>query len=219
MIAALGRPGATPLHRLAAGWKLGGLAAIATALFFVADPRLLGLAAALALLAARSTGATTRELVHDLKGAFVVLAAVALVDWAFVDAATGVEVFLRLAALALAAHAVTVTTSITELTEVLERLFAPLDRLGLVDGARLALTITLAIRFVPVIAEEAAEIREAQAARGLDASPIALVVPLMVRVLRRSEDLADAIDARGFPPDRPGRLAPPVPEKTPHDHP
>ena len=202
MIAALARPGTSPLHRAAAAPKLSALAAIASGLFFVDDVRLLAIAFGLGLAAARSTGIGFAVIGRDLVGPALVLAVLGLVDWLLVDGTTALAVVLRLGAVALFAHAVTVTTSTSELTEVLERLFAPLERLGLVDAGRAALTVTLAIRFVPLVVEEAREIREAQAARGLEGSIIALAVPLLVRVLVRAQDLADAIDARGFPPDR-----------------
>lgn len=213
MIGALARPGTSTLHRIAAAPKLAGLAVFATALFFVEAHGPLAAAAGLALAAARSTGARSSEIARDLRGAALVLAVLGAVDWWFVDAATAVTVVLRLAAIALAAHAVTMTTSTAELTEVLERLFGPAERLGLVDAARAALTVTLAVRFVPLIVEEARAIREAQAARGLDGSVLAAAVPLMVRIIVRSEALADAIDARGFPPERdiPPRTAAAVP--------
>ena len=202
MIAGLARPGASPLHRAAAAPKLVALAVAATLLFFVDDPRLLAVAFAAGLALARSTGARFAEIGRDLKGPALVLGVLGLADWWLIDAATALAVVLRLGAIALFAHAVTVTTTTSELTEVLERLFAPAERLGLVDAARAALTVTLALRFVPLITQEAREIREAQAARGLEGSVVALAVPLLVRILVRAEELADAIDARGFPPDR-----------------
>jgi len=195
--------GTTPLHRLAPGVKLGGLAVLATALFLVDDPRLLGTAALLALAVARSTGRSLSRLAGDLAGAMVVIAAVGVVDWVFVDRATALTVVPRLLALALLAHAVTLTTTTSELADTLETAFRPLERIGLLDAGRAALTLTLAVRFVPLIAEEAREIRDAQAARGLSASMVALAVPLVVRVLVRAEEVAEAIDARGFPPASP----------------
>lgn len=200
MIAALARPGASALHRTPAGRKLAGLAILATVLFFVDEPRLLAVAFGLGLAAARSTGTRFADIGRDLAAPALVLAVLGLADWLMVDGRTAAVVVLRLGAIALFAHAVTVTTTTAELAEVLERLFVPAERLGLLDAARAALTVTLAVRFVPLIVEEAREIREAQAARGLDGSVLALAVPLMVRVLVRSQDLADAIDARGFPP-------------------
>jgi biotin transport system permease protein len=172
----------------------------ALVLFLVDDAGFLSVAAGSALGVARSTGRDFRALGRDLTGALVVIAAVGLVDWLFVDAATAAIVVPRLLALAFLAHAVTLTTSTSELAETLEVGFRPLQRVGLLDAGRAALTLTLAIRFVPLIVEEALEIREAQAARGLSASPVALAVPLVVRVLVRAEEVAQAIDARGFPP-------------------
>ncbi len=201
MIAGLAQPGASPLHRAPAAPKLAALATTATVLFFVEDPRLLALAFAVGLALARSTGARLREIARDLRGPAVVLAVLGVADWILIDRATALAVVLRLGAIALLAHAVTLTTTSAELTDVLERCFGPAERLGLLDARRASLTVTLAIRFVPLIVEEAREIREAQAARGLEGSVVALAVPLMVRVLVRSQDLADAIDARGFPPE------------------
>lgn len=220
MIATLARPGTTALHRAAAAPKLAALAAIATGLFFVDAPAPLAIAFGLGLAAARSTGAGFVAIGRDLAGPAVVLAVLGLVDWLLIDRATALAVVLRLGAIALFAHAVTVTTSTSELTEVLERLFAPLERIGLLDTGRAALTVTLAIRFVPLVVEEAREIRDAQAARGLDRSIVALAVPLLVRVLLRAQDLADAIDARGFPPIAPVPDKPPEPtrDRPPHDH-
>lgn len=203
MIGGLARPGASVLHRARADVKLAALATLATVLFFIDEPRVLTAAFAVGLALARSTGARFAEIGRSLRGPALVLAVLGAVDWLFVDATTALTVVLRLGAIALLAHAVTITTSTADLTEVLERLFGPGERLGLVDASRAALTVTLAIRFVPLIVEEARDIREAQAARGHDRSVVALAVPLMVRVLVRSQDLADAIDARGFPPEPP----------------
>jgi biotin transport system permease protein len=87
----------------------------------------------------------------------------------------------------------------------IERALEPLDRRGLIDAARVSLAVSLVLRFVPAILDHYREIREAQAARGLQANPLALVVPLVVRTLKGADDVAAAIEARGFPPERPGR--------------
>ena len=57
--------------------------------------------------------------------------------------------------------------------------------------------IALGIRCVPVIAALAGEIRDAQQARGLTASPRAFAVPLIVRALRHADALGEALVARG----------------------
>ncbi|TBW34070.1 energy-coupling factor transporter transmembrane protein EcfT [Siculibacillus lacustris] len=227
MIGGIGADGASPLHRLPAGSKLAGLAVIATALFFVDVPAVLAIAAVIGGAAMLSTGRAPARLARDLALPGLAVVLVGLADVLLVDAATALVAVLRLAALLFFAQAVTLTTSTGELADTLERALVPFDRLGLLDAPRVALTLTLAIRFVPLIGAEIAAIREAQAVRGLAGHPVALAVPLIVRILVRAEEIADAIDARGFPPPRgPGILAdraapsPAVPsEDLPHDHP
>jgi biotin transport system permease protein len=66
-----------------------------------------------------------------------------------------------------------------------------------VNADRAALVLTLAIRAIPVIAALAAEIRDAQQARGNGLDIRAYGVPLIVRSLRYSDALGEALIARG----------------------
>ena len=72
----------------------------------------------------------------------------------------------------------------------------PLRFVG-VDPARVGLLLALGIRCVPVVVGLAHEVRDAQRARGLAASPRAFVVPLIVRSLRHADALGEALVARG----------------------
>ena len=72
----------------------------------------------------------------------------------------------------------------------------PLRRVG-VDPERVGLMLALGIRSVPVVVGLAEEVRDAQRARGLTASPRAFAVPLIVRSLRHADALGDALVARG----------------------
>lgn len=200
MIEELGASGSTPLHRMPAGAKFAGLAVIATALFFVVSVPVLLAALVGSTAVALSTGRGALRLVRDLAAPTVVIAAIGAVHLVAGDPHAAAEVMSRLLALALLAHAVVLTTTTAAAIEAFEVGLAPFERFGLLDAARTALTLTLALRFVPLIVEEAAAIREAQAARGLESHPIAVVVPLVVRTLVRAGEVADAIDARGFPP-------------------
>ena len=67
-----------------------------------------------------------------------------------------------------------------------------------VNPAKVSLALSLALRFIPVLAQITQEVREAQRVRGLENSVIALAIPLFVRPLRMSDDIADAIEARGY---------------------
>ncbi len=63
------------------------------------------------------------------------------------------------------------------------------------------------MRAVPVMIGLAGEVRDAQRARGAGASPAAYVVPLVVRALRHSDRLAEALVARGVDDEGPSRRA------------
>nr|WP_245198303.1 energy-coupling factor transporter transmembrane protein EcfT [Jiella mangrovi] len=109
--------------------------------------------------------------------------------------ADAVLVVIRFAALILAAGLVTLTTRTADLVSAIERALSPFARLGL-DAGRVSLAISLAIRFIPAVGQITAEVREAQSARGRRPSPLTLVVPVIVRLLKMADEIAEAIDAR-----------------------
>jgi energy-coupling factor transport system permease protein len=105
----------------------------------------------------------------------------------------------------------TFSTTITELTLGTERLLAPLQRRFNVPVHELALTMTIALRFVPTLAEELERIVKAQVSRGAQIgrrsrfafaqqmrTMIPLIVPLFLSALRRAEDLILAMEARCY---------------------
>jgi biotin transport system permease protein len=102
-----------------------------------------------------------------------------------------------LAALLLLAALVTLTTRTTDLVDAVVSACRPL-RVLRVDPERVGLVIALGIRCVPVVIGLAEEVRDAQRARGLAASPRAFAVPLIVRSLRHADALGEALVARGL---------------------
>lgn len=104
---------------------------------------------------------------------------------------------------------ITMTATTTELTHGVERLLAPFRRLGL-PSHELALILTISLRFVPTLAEEAERIMKAQASRGAPIGErswrvdrtlrtlLPLIVPLFLAAFRRAEDLVLAMEARGY---------------------
>ncbi|MGY1814800.1 CbiQ family ECF transporter T component [Blastococcus sp. SYSU D00820] len=190
-------PVASPVHRAPAGLKLALLAALAVALFAV--DRLAVVAGALVaillvgLLAARLPARAVWTQVRPVWPWLVVLLAFHLLvtDWR-----TGALVALRLLTLVAAAAVVTTTTRVTEIVAVVETLARPLSVFG-VRPARIGLVIAMTLRFIPLIAERASRIREAQAARGASGMRWGLLVPLLVQVLRLANTLGEALDARG----------------------
>ena len=80
--------------------------------------------------------------------------------------------------------------------EFVENLLLPLSFIPFIKPKTVSMTLSLTLRFIPEIFKLGMDIKEAQAARGLKSSPIALIVPLIVLTLKRADDISDAIDAR-----------------------
>lgn len=112
---------------------------------------------------------------------------------------------LRLILIILSTSVLTYTTSPMELTYGLEKLFGPLKKFGFPAG-ELAMMISISIRFIPTLFDEANKIKMAQMARGADfesgniinraKNMIPLLVPLFINSFKRSDDLATAMEAR-----------------------
>lgn len=118
-----------------------------------------------------------------------------------------VFISLRLGLLVLISSLLTLTTSPIDLTEGLERLLGPFGRLG-VPVHDIALMMSIALRFIPTLMEETDKIIKAQTARGADFTSgnlarraknmIPIAIPLFISAFRRAEDLALAMEARGY---------------------
>ena len=122
-------------------------------------------------------------------------------------AVVGATLVVRFGLAFFAALALTFTTTPLAITAALAKLFGPLGKLG-VPVADLAMTMSLALRFIPVMLREAETTRLAQQSRGLDFSTgplsrrflnmIPLLLPLFVAAFRRADELAWAMAARGY---------------------
>lgn len=118
-----------------------------------------------------------------------------------------VQMSVRLALLVAGTSMLTLTTAPLQLTDGLESLLRQLKAIRF-PVHEMAMMMSIALRFIPTLAEEADRIRKAQAARGADfdtgglfkraASLIPLLVPLFVGAFRRAEELATAMEARCY---------------------
>lgn len=114
---------------------------------------------------------------------------------------------LRLSYLIIGSSVMTLTTTPNQLTDGLEKLFRPFSRLGL-PVHEVAMMMSIALRFIPILLEETDKIMKAQMARGADfesrnllkkaKSMIPLLVPLFISAFRRANDLAMAMEARCY---------------------
>ncbi|MEX1307948.1 MAG: energy-coupling factor transporter transmembrane component T [Eubacteriales bacterium] len=117
------------------------------------------------------------------------------------------ELVARLVFLIMMTTLLTYTTSPIQLTDAIERLFKPLNKIGF-PVHELAMMMTIAIRFIPTLIEETDKIMKAQMARGAEfdsknlfkrtAGMVPLLVPLFVSAFRRADELAFAMEARCY---------------------
>jgi len=189
-------PGASVLHRAPAGAKLVALVLAGAASVFLDEVWQLVVALGVVTVGYGVAGIPLRTAVAQLRP-LVWVAGVAAVFHVLVNGWERAVVVLGvIALLVLLAALVTLTTRTTDLVDALVASCRPLRRVG-VDPERVGLLLALGIRCVPVVVGLAEQVREAQRARGLGASPRAFVVPLIVRSLRHADALGEALVARG----------------------
>ncbi|MFB5284600.1 energy-coupling factor transporter transmembrane component T family protein [Peribacillus sp. Hz7] len=119
----------------------------------------------------------------------------------------GIFISLRFTFLILVTSLLTLTTTPISITDGMEELLNPLKQWK-VPVHELALMMSIALRFIPTLMEETDKIMKAQIARGVDFSSgpiknrikaiVPLLVPLFVSAFKRAEELATAMEARGY---------------------
>ena len=192
-------PGESPVHRLPAGAKLTALVAGSGALFAVPGIPVHAGELLVVLALYHVARLPWREVFDPLRPALLFLVPIFLFHVFFTDWRLGLETVLRVLVLLLLAVLVTLTTKLSDMIEVLESVMRPLRHVG-VNPSKVGMMLSLVIRLIPLMMREAAEILEAQRARGLDRNAIALLVPLLIKALKMADDLSDAMDARGYDP-------------------
>lgn len=192
--------GESLIHRLAPGGKLLALLVLGTLIILVGKPLILAVMLALVLALYRLAGLSLRTAWQQLRPMLFLFAVLFAVKWAYGAPLEGAVVVARFAVLILCAALVSLTTRVSDMLDTIMWAVGPLAYIG-VSPTKVGLAFSLAIRFIPVIAEQFAEIREAQRARGLERSYRAIAVPLIVRTLKMATEIGDAIEARSFDPD------------------
>jgi len=119
----------------------------------------------------------------------------------------GAFVVWQFTSLVLCGAILTMTTPPSEMISGLEKMMHPLKSLG-IPTQDIAVMVSMAMRFVPTLLEEFDRIRLAQTARGADVgtgpllqrikAAASMTLPLMMSALCRAEDLAEAMEARGY---------------------
>src|SRR5918998_3331866 len=217
-------PVPSPLHELDPRAKILASAVLVVGLFLVNSVAgFLLFAAAVALLVAvsRVPPGTFLGLLRPV--AFIVALTVLfqiffsregslLLEWGFLEVHSGglrmgLFLALRIVLLVSAAGLLTATTAPVALADGIEDLLSPLKEVRF-PAHEVAMMMTIALRFIPTLGEEVEKITRAQAARGADFSGggplrrarsfVPVLVPLTVGAFRRADELADAMESRGY---------------------
>lgn len=114
---------------------------------------------------------------------------------------------IRLIYLIVGSSVMTLTTTPNNLTDGLEKALSPLNKIH-VPVHEISMMMSIALRFIPILLEETDKIMKAQQARGADfesgglvqkaKNMVPLLVPLFISAFRRANDLAMAMEARGY---------------------
>ena len=135
-----------------------------------------------------------------------------LLDWGFLKVyeeglKQGIFISVRFLVLVFITSVLTLTTSPISITDGIETLLNPLKKIKL-PVHELALMMSISLRFIPTLMDETDKIMKAQMARGSDLSAgpikdrlkavVPLLVPLFVSAFKRAEDLATAMEVRGY---------------------
>lgn len=117
------------------------------------------------------------------------------------------QMAIRLTLLIIGSSLMTLTTTPNHLTDGMESLLGPLKKLK-VPVHEVAMMMSIALRFIPILLEETDKIMKAQIARGADfesgnliqkaKAMVPLLVPLFIAAFRRANDLAMAMEARCY---------------------
>ena len=216
-------PGDTLIHRLDARVKLVLVILFIVELFLVKT--LCGFAF-MGVLLARAVAISKvppKMMLRSLKPLLLLLAFTSVLNlfytkgdplftiWKLTASWQGLELalfmMLRISLLIMASSLLTYTTSPIMLTDGMERLMGPLKALHVPVG-ELAMMMTIALRFIPLLVEETDKIMSAQKARGADFESggvlkrakalIPILVPLFVSSFRRADELAVAMECRCY---------------------
>lgn len=217
-------PGNSPIHRLDPRTKLLGMLGYIVVIFLVKKITVFLLPALFVALVTYLARVPLSYLVRSLKpirfllvlmfiiNLFMVKTGDLIWEWRFIEITEdgvyqAVYITLRLVLLLAGTSLMTLTTTPIALTDALEKLLAPLGKLGF-PSHELAMMMTIALRFIPTLIEEADKIMKAQMARGADfesgnvfrraKSMIPVLVPLFVSAFRRADELAMAMESRCY---------------------
>ncbi|MEJ8476833.1 energy-coupling factor transporter transmembrane component T family protein [Roseibium algae] len=189
-------PGQSWLHRCSVRLKLVVLAIASVLILPVSDLVLLGAALAVVLSLYVSLGSGGLRQLKALKPLTSLLVIIFFLHGITGNWHEGFVAVLRLVVMVLLANLVSVTTRMDDMMEAVLPLFSPLRLFGM-SQKKPALAVTLVLRFAPVLLSVYASLREAFQARSGRRTSWRLMAPFLLQSLIMSENVAEALSARG----------------------
>lgn len=216
-------PGNSPVHRMDARMKIVLTFLLVVAVFLCKNFWSLGLAIAFMILAVGLSKIPPRTILKSIQPLIVIILITGVINLFYGEGEplvalgklkitmdgilTAVFMAVRIIELVIVGSLLTYTTSPTELTDALERLFKPL-KIFKIDVHVIAMTMTIALRFIPTLIEEIDKIMAAQKSRGADMESgglihrakglVPILIPLFISSFRRANELADAMECRCY---------------------
>ena len=216
-------PADSPIHKLDPRVKLFGTLIYIISLFCFRGLAAFGITTIFLIAVIRLSKVPFRFMVKGLKAILILMLITAVFNlfltpgetlvsfWVLEITKEGVKnaalMAVRLSYLILGTSIMTLTTTPNQLTDGLEKALMPLSKIGVPVHA-IAMMMSIALRFIPILIEETDKIMKAQMARGADfesgnllkkvKSMIPILVPLFVSAFRRADDLAMAMEARCY---------------------
>lgn len=216
-------PGNSFLHKLDARMKIVLIMALIIAIFICKNIISLGVMIFAAILLVALSKIPAKTILKSIKPLAIIIVITALLNIFYGDGEplvqlgrlkitqngieTAVFMAVRIIILVVISSLLTYTTSPTELTDAIERLFKPLKALK-IDVHSIAMTMTIALRFIPTLIEEIEKIMSAQKSRGADMESgglihrakalVPVLIPLFVSSFRRANELAYAMECRCY---------------------
>ncbi|RCL02920.1 MAG: biotin transport system permease protein [Candidatus Tokpelaia sp. JSC161] len=185
------------LHKIWPGFKLSLLFSFSSFLFFINRLEITSLSLLLILALYHFTGIPLRYPYEKIRSLFLIFSFIFIFQLFSSDIWTSLIVILRFTDLLLFSELITLTTSVSQMMETLNRFFKILKPFGF-QPKKISLTLSLTLRFLPVLKQITYEVSESQKARGLEGNLLTLVIPLIIRTMKMTDNIAEAIEVRCY---------------------
>lgn len=190
----------TWLHSIKASHKLAALAVITLVMMPLANLPVWALALLSTLALYATLGRHAWQQLKSYRPMLWMFGLLFMLQWWLASWQLGLLVILRMSTLILLANAVTITSTLDDITDVFLWLMKPLQKLGIATE-NIAFAMSLSIRFIPILIAILDALLDAWRLRGGGKHFWRVIAPLVIQSLIFSQHVADAINARGGIPD------------------